>query len=263
MKSFINKIPHLIITAGTALLMLAVFVVSLSVDASGIITVTGNTSAGENQTGWLFNRDTSTTAPYTFTLEKASLGIGSLYAGPISTTDASSKFIAEYFPGSLKVVDFHAFSYDYLIGSGGNESDTGKFYVNIYANIDDSTNYFDCRYDYVAKTGSTANFVKVVVAEQDAPTAVTKGNSARIAECPPTLQGMPDGSHIRALAINMGDTEANDSGLDAYFDNVEVALVGDATGFNFEPKPRTKEDCAADGWKRYNFKNQGQCTKTI
>lgn len=74
---------------------------------------------------------------------------------------------------------------------------------------------------------------------------------------------MPAGSHIRAIALNVGDTTDADMGLDAYIDNVELALVGDATTFNFEPRPRTKEDCSGDKWKQYRFRNQGQCVKSI
>src|SRR5690606_31209808 len=35
-----------------------------SQNTDGTIVITGNTSSGENQLGWLFNRDTNTQSPY-------------------------------------------------------------------------------------------------------------------------------------------------------------------------------------------------------
>jgi hypothetical protein len=263
MKTTIKRGAPFIILVLTALAILAAFLVSFKAAATGTMSVSGNTSAGENQPGWMFNRDTNTSAPYIFTHDKASLGIGSLYAGPIDGTNDSSKFIAEYFPGTLPVPEFQSLSYDYLIGQGGDQGDVGQFYVNIYANIDNSTNYYDCRYDYVAGSGSTDTFTKIYARPDEAPTNVTRSSSARIDACPPLLSQMPAGSHIRAFAINMGDTSGNDANLSAYFDSVEVALLDDFTVFNFEPRPRSKEDCAGDNWRLYKFRNQGQCMKSI
>ena len=45
---------------------------------SETIVVNKNTSAGENQPGWMFNRDLSTQTPYEFSTAKASIGSGSL-----------------------------------------------------------------------------------------------------------------------------------------------------------------------------------------
>ncbi len=271
MKTIVKRAFPPMIAILTALAIAAAFVISLDVTAEGTELVSGNTSTGENQPGWMFNRDVNTATALAFTHEKASLGIGSLYAGPITNTNYnqvpgnnpnSDKFVAEYFPTSLAVSDFRSFSYDYLIGAGGETDDVGKFYVNIYANIDDSDNYYDCRFDYVAKVGSKEFFTKVVIYGQDAPSFVAESTSAR-ATCPQTLEQMPEGSYIRAIALNMGDTTDSDTGLDAYFDNVEVAQKTDFTVFNFEPRPRTKADCSGDGWKQYRFKNQGQCMKSL
>ena len=44
----------------------------------------GDTSSGENQPGWLFNRDVTTATPYEFNTDQASIGNGSLYVLPIT-----------------------------------------------------------------------------------------------------------------------------------------------------------------------------------
>lgn len=258
MKPIMKKAFPPMIAILTAFAIAAAFVVSLNVTAEGTMLVSGNTSVAENQEGWMFNRDT--TSLYTFIHDKASLGIGSLYVGPIGAS--AEMFTAEYFPQSLPVSSFHSFSYDFLMGAGAEETDLQFFQARIFANIDDSNNYFDCRYDYVAKAGSKEFFTKSVLFAQDAPLNVVTADPARTT-CPPTLEMMPVGSHIRAIALSVGDETDADSGLDAYFDNVEVALKSDFTVFNFEPRPRTKEDCQGDKWKLYRFKNQGQCMKSF
>ena len=95
-----------------------------------------------------------------------------------------------------------------------------------------------------------------------APTSIDK-SAERADACPPTLDGMPAGSYVRVLALTMGDNDIDDTGLSAYFDNVEVVLAGDATTYNFEASPRTQDDCAAKKWQQYKFRNQGQCLKFV
>ena len=62
----------------------ALFAVALSISltasaATSTVVVTGDTAAGVNQPGWLFNRDLSTSTPYEFNYDAASVGVGSLY----------------------------------------------------------------------------------------------------------------------------------------------------------------------------------------
>lgn len=239
-----------------------------SSDASGIVIVSADTAVQEGDVGWMFNRDASTATAYTFVPGVGSAGVGSLYAGPITNTNYSNivgnspsndKFIAEYFPGNILVSNLSSFSYDAKLGT---TTDTNLFYLNVYANIDSSSNFYDCRYDYQFTSITAENFVKHVVYTDIAPTNIQKRGD-RIATCPAVLSSMPTGSTIRAIAINLGDTSQNDTGLSAYIDNVEIIVAGDATYFDFEPLPQRKEDCQKDGWKRYGFKNQGQCLKEI
>lgn len=63
------------------------------------IIVSDDTAAGENQPGWMFNRDTSTDTPFYFTSTEASIGSGSLYVSPITNTEDGNndKFISELF----------------------------------------------------------------------------------------------------------------------------------------------------------------------
>ena len=189
--------------------------------------VTGNTST------WLFNRDTSTSTPYHFTTAKAKTGYGSLYVEPIGAVDPKDKFVAEYFD-KTSIDQLKTISYDFMVAGTGTAASANQFYLNIYATIDNSDEYFDCRFDYVPSVGSTSSFSKAKFHATDIPTAVTKRNN-RIDICPPTLAEMPEGSHMRAFAINVGDTGTSDAGLAGYLDNVVVNKKGaGAEKYDFE-----------------------------
>lgn len=252
--------PRTWIIAVVVLAAAAVAILSYRAAASGVVTVSGDTASAENQPGWMFNRSVANPTPYEFNLTAHTLGLGALYVGPAA--NASDVFIAELFPGQPLVSDFSSFSYDFMIGTGGSESDIDQIVVSVFTNIDASTNSFDCRFDYSPVSGGTASFEKHTVYPGIAPSAVVKG-SDRLGDCPQTLDGMPEGSHIRVIALTVGNTGTDDSGLDVYFDNAEYATAEGATTYNFEAAPRTQADCADKKWQQYNFRNQGQCIKAI
>lgn len=242
---------------------------AFSVQAATVEVVSGDTAAGENQPGWLFNRDASTATPFEFNTDAASIGSGSLYVLPIGA-NASDKFIGEYFPGVL-MADLESFSYDFLIGSGGDASDEHHFYLNVYANFGESDNnkFYDCRYNVVPTTGSTASFTTVTFDPTVAYPVTTRGGaSASPYPCPAVPSDMDllsSESNIRAFAINVGDTAAGDVGLDGYLDNV-VIVTNDMLTFDFEPEPAqplSKDDCKKGGYEAYGFKNQGQCIRFV
>lgn len=178
--------------------------------------------SGETST-WKFNRDPATSTPYSFTTAEAKTGYGSLYVEPIGV-NPSNKFIAEYF-NKTAIDQLKSISYDFQIAGTGTPASANHFYMNVYATIDNSDTYYDCRFDYVPTVGSTTNFKKASFKTTDAPTRVTKREN-RIAACPATLAEMPAGSHMRAFAINVGDTTASDAGLAGYLDNVVIKKTG-------------------------------------
>lgn len=242
--------------------------VAVTVFAAGTIIVTGNTSAGENQPGWLFNRDVTTSTPYEFNTDAASIGNGSLYVKPIGAA-ASDKFIGENFINT-PVADVNAISYDFKIGSGGDASDKSQFYMNVYANfgVSDDLKFYDCRYNVIPTVGSVAGFTTVTFDPTQAYPVTTRGGaSASPFTCPAVpadMDNLSPGSNIRVFALNVGDTSASDTGLDGYLDKVVVNLDSDTTTFDFEEAltPASKDDCKNNGWKIFNnpfFKNQGQC----
>ena len=53
--------------------------------------------------------------------------------------------------------------YDFLIGPGGTAADANEFYLNVYANfgVSDNDKFYDCRYNIVPTSGSTASFTTV------------------------------------------------------------------------------------------------------
>ena len=257
------KLQNLLVGGG-ALAAAVVLSVATPVQAATTVVVSGDTSAGENQPGWMFNRDASTDTPFEFNTDQASIGEGSLYVQPIGS-NPSDKFVAENFLAT-PVDEVSSIAFDYLIAGNGDVDDSEQFYLNVYANIDDSTNYYDCRFDYVASGGSTANFTTFEVNTSDVPTEVTK-RGTNIDECPATLAEMPEGSYIRAFAINVGDTSANDEGLAGYLDNVVVNTTADETIYDFEVvnEPTLKDFCKKGGFEGLtdalgkSFRNQGQC----
>lgn len=202
-------------------------------------TVSQNTATGENQPGWLFNRDTSTASPFEFNKDAASIGSGSLYVKPIGV-NPSDKFIAENFV-KAPIADINNISYDYKIGSGGSASDSNQFYMNVYANFasSDANKYYDCKYDVVPAGGSVANFSTVTFnPAQNYAVQTRTGGSASPHTCPSSpaaMNSIEAGSTIRAIAINLGDTTTSDVGLDGYFDKVVIDKTATKVTSDFEP----------------------------
>jgi hypothetical protein len=247
---------------------------ALSMTAASLnttIVVAGNTSAGENQPGWMFNRDVTTSTPFEFNTAAASIGVGSLYVKPIGAT-AANKFIGENFLNEF-IADIDSVSYDFKIGSGGDASDANQFYMNVYANFGESDDlkFYDCRYNIVPSAGSLAGFTTVTFdPTQSYPVTTRTGVNASPYTCPASpadMDTLSAGSNIRAIAINVGDTSASDVGLDGHLDNVVVTKNGAKTTYDFEPYVvvSNKDQCRGDGWKTVkdaqgnSFKNQGQC----
>ncbi|MCA9366302.1 hypothetical protein KC722_01850, partial [Candidatus Kaiserbacteria bacterium] len=206
------------------------------VKSSNTITIMGDTAAGENQPGWLFNRDLSNATPIEFNTDAASIGAGSLYVQPLDSTPAH-KFIGEYFLFG-DIADLDEVTYDYQIGSGGSASDANEFYLNVYANYGESApdNYYDCKYDVVPTVGSTGSFTTVTFDPNQSYPVTTRGTSPYTCPTVPAAMNFQSaGSIIRMFALNMGDTTAGDTGLDGYFDNVVVETKTDITTFDFDP----------------------------
>lgn len=202
-------------------------VITPNVSAATVVseTVSGDTAE------WMFNRDASTSTPYAFTSDAVKTGAGSLYVKPIGA-NPKDKFIAEYF-AKTAVKDFKWVKYDFKIAGNGTGADSDNFYLNVYATIDNSNEYYDCRFDYVPKVAAAKTRTATFNANAE-PVHIQKRGS-RIAECPATLKEMPAGSYVRALAINVGDTTASDQGLAGYLDNIQVRKATTTYAYDFAP----------------------------
>lgn len=264
-----QSITGRVVVAVVAAVFAAVLSMSLSASAAtSTVVVTGNTAAGVNQPGWLFNRDVSTSTPYEFNTDEASIGAGSLYVQPIGA-NAADKFIAENFL-LTPVADVDSVSYDFKIGAGGTVADKAHFYMSVYANFgqSDPLKFYDCRYSVVPTVGSTGGFTTVTFDPTQAYPVTTRGGAeASPYTCPAVpadMDNLSAGSTIRVFSLNIGDTSASDLGLDGYLDNVVVNASGDVTTYDFEPaiSPSNKDECKKNNWKTFNapaFANQGQC----
>ena len=219
------------------------------------VVVTGDTSAGENQPGWLFNRDPGTATPYAFNDMQASIGDGSVYILPIDGGSPSDKFIGELFLLD-EIADIDEISYDFRIGDGGDSGDANHFYMNVYANFGESdpTKFYDCRYNIVPSTGSTGSFTTVTFdPTQSYPVTTRTGAAASPHACPSVpadMDGLSTGSStIRVIALNVGDTSANDADLDGYYDKVVVSQTDLITTYDFEPAEEEPVECLVEGYK--------------
>lgn len=205
------------------------------------VVVTGNTAIGENQPGWMFNRDISTSTPFAFNTNQASIGTGSLNVLPIGAT-AANKMVAENFINT-PVANVNSISYDFRIGSGGVDTQEEQFYMNVYANfgVSDDLKFYDCRYNVVPTVGSVAGFTTVTFDPTQAyPVATRTGGSASPFTCPAVpadMDTLSAGSNIRMFALNVGDTSLSDVGLDGFLDKVIVNTDSLVTTYDFEPVP--------------------------
>lgn len=226
-------------------------VVSELEKTSETIVVTGDTVTSLTSGGWLFNRDVNNATPIEFNEDESVIGDGALYVLPISNTEGPRKFIGEYFPvgGFMSVDDFVSFSYDFKIGAGGDSADAGQFYLNIYTNLTDPAGFYDCRYDYVPTTGSTGSFTTFEAIATANASVVAERNGAT---CPDAITDLPDGSTIRAIVLNLGDTVLGDADLDGYFDKVVLDTPTKETTFNFEPEEEVIYGCTDEEATNYN-----------
>lgn len=245
-----NKVKILIIG-----LLCSLFVVFSSgiVQAAGTQTITGNTSSGENDPGWYFNRDITTTTPYEFNTDTAKIGSGSLFVPSISGAPASNKFIGENFLVT-PVSNVNSISFDFKLASGSNVADGQHFYMNVYANFaaSDDLKFYDCRYNVIGTVGSTSSWTTMTFNPATAHNVTTRtGGSASPYTCPTVPNDMDTiggvGSNIRAIAISVGDTSSSDAGVSGYLDNVVYNLDSNGiTVYDFEPvPPPTVNPCTA------------------
>ena len=233
---------------------------ALLVGAASASAATETVSA-DGDSGWDFNPDPVNETPYEFSTEYESIGSGSLHVLPISAVPAK-KFIAAKELGT-PVSDLTSLSFDFMIDPEGTVGATTykQFYANVYVNLPSSSTFYDCRFDYVATSGSDSSFTTVTITPSTVPTA--KGDRADAFTCPATLGAMPTGSTIRAFTLNVGDTSANDTGVGGYLDNVVVSQTGGSTTYDFEATPASKDDCKKGGWEAFGFKNQGECVSSV
>jgi hypothetical protein len=207
--------------------------------------------------GWQFNRDASNATPYSMSLAQRTIGGGSLYVEPIPAVPGAKKFIAEQFLAS-PAADLQSISVDFLIAGSGTALDATDFYVNVYTLLPNTTQtFFDCRFDYIATSGSTTQFTTLTVNPAALAPVTTRAGSP---PCPATLSAMPAGTTIPFFSINVGQTNGGDAGLAAYLDNVVVAQTGGTTTYDLDP---TKDACKDGGFAVGGYKNQGACIAAV
>jgi hypothetical protein len=76
--------------------------------------------------------------------------------------------------------------------------------------------------------------------------------------------GPPGSGQDRFFAVP-GDVAPGPDDCNADFSGFfpEFVTTGDVSIRDAPPGPATKDDCKKDGWRRFGFKNQGQCVSSI
>jgi uncharacterized repeat protein (TIGR01451 family) len=207
------------------------------------IVITGDTSAGENLLGWMFNRDPGTQTPFSFLAGNQDIGTGSLFVPPITNTinGSSDKFIGELFM-QVPLSTVNSISYRFNIGST-TAADADQFYMSVYITYGESpvTKFYDCRYDVVPSTGIVGGYTTATFDPTVATYVVTTRGGATPSPhaCPAAPSGMDaldaGSPSIRAIALNVGDTSASDLGVAGYLDTVVVNTDSMVTTYDFEP----------------------------
>ena len=213
--------------------------------------------------GWGLATDPGNAVPYGFTLAQRTIGGGSLEVPPIAGAPAK-KFIATL-PLGIPVDASQSLSYDFRMSGLTGPTSHKQFYLNVYAEYPVPQNaFYDCRFDYVPASGSSTSWTTATFAATDIPTAVTTRNEPTpppvTTPCPATLAGMPAGSNIKFVALNVGDTTAADTGLGGFFDNVVLSAASGSVTYDFDP---TKDACKGGGFATGGYKNQGACIAAV
>jgi hypothetical protein len=155
---------------------------------------------------------------------------------PITNSSGNAdKFILRYIPSSeILISDLDAFSIDFLIDDAGSNFHANQFYINVYALTPDPDDgsWYDCRFDYVATSGSVTDWTTLGLTGATIPTALGDNLGG---SCPATLGGMPSGSSLLSISVNLGDTSGNDTGIGGYFDDASMTLAGSTMTWDFEP----------------------------
>jgi hypothetical protein len=190
---------------------------------------------------WFFNAEPPYVTPAEFSTDESAIGLGSLHVLPITNDgDNNAKFILRYVPSvPIELADLDAFSIDFLIDELGTLFNASQFYVNLYTLTPDPTDggWYDCRFDYVAGSGSTTDWTSLGF---DASTPATAVGDKLGGACPTSYDGMPVGSNVLFLAVNLGDTSGNDTGIGGYFDNAVLSIAGSPLVWDFGEVPTGK-----------------------
>ncbi len=185
-----------------------------------------------NNQGWVIAPDVPGEVPVEFTDGPSTTGTGALQFGPIGPTPAA-KFIM--FPPLANVPSqtFTEFAIEFY-PIAGNPDD---FYLNVYVDriengIGTFTNgFYDCRYDLVPG-GALDTWGALFFTRNSAGWTNVTG-----AQCPQTINGLGDDSLILYIAVNGGQSNATDVGLEGRYDSALAVVGGVVTEWDFEADP--------------------------
>jgi hypothetical protein len=194
---------------------------------------------------------------FSFTDQESFMGDTS-FKGEIENPDTGRKVILKYlsepfdqaeFNGNLVGRDLSSLEYiEYSFKANSCDNTNTvcpyNFYMNVYTkDPNDTTNWYNCRFDFRPEVGAdatTGDWTTVRFTKNSKPTGGDcKGTSCLICpkcgdiggsgDCAVTMENL--GSSLvlgniynEIFTFNMGDTNANDGGLEGYFDRIVMKI---------------------------------------
>jgi hypothetical protein len=193
---------------------------------------------GPGNQGWQIdnNRTTDFAFPYDFVAgNMPPIGTGSLqYAASNANIDKEKMYI--WRTESIKVADFRKVKFDYYFAPDSAVKTPSQIYLNIYVNTVATTvepTFYDCKFDYVATRAADGKWSTLAMDRADAPT--TPPTARNSAVCGNSIAQLQPNDTITRIAINAGDTSANDAGMKGGFDNVFVKTKSSEVTYDFDP----------------------------
>jgi hypothetical protein len=241
--------------------------------AAAPLKVTSFTGAGSQ--GWVIDDVDGTkddAYPHKFVAgNKPPLGTGSLqYAASQPTIDAEKMYF--WRTENITVADFRKVKFDYYFAPDSLVKSPSQIYLNLYVDTVALAPpaFYDCKFDYVATKNADGKWSTLAMDRGDAAGTVTTKPGA---VCGNSIAQLQPNDKITRIAINAGDTSANDAGMKGGFDNVFVKTKNSEVTYDFDPAvvtpPAPVKACTqpgllpVDGTARSDIKNGTDAAENI
>jgi Ca2+-binding RTX toxin-like protein len=201
--------------------------------ASSTLKVTSLGGAGSQ--GWQIddNRTTDFAFPNKFVAgNMPPIGTGSLqYAASNPTIEKEKMYV--WRTESIPATEFRKVKFDYYFAPDSAVQTPSQIYLNLY--VDTAAvvppAFYDCKFDYIATKAADGKWSTLAVDQTDVASVTAKSGAV----CGNSIAQLQPNDKITRIAINAGDTSANDAGMKGGFDNVFVKTKNSEITYDFDP----------------------------